>query len=62
MSDLSTTYLGLRLRNPLVSAASPLARDLDTPKRLEEAGAAAIDQHRSRRYRPFSGTLGQFLI
>ena len=42
MSDLSTTYLGLRLRNPLVSAASPLARDLDTPKRLEEAGAAAI--------------------
>ena len=42
MSDLRTTYLGLRLKNPLVSSASPLARDLDTPKRLEEAGAAAI--------------------
>jgi len=42
MPDLSTTYLGMRLKNPLVSAASPLARDLDTPKRLEDAGAAAI--------------------
>jgi dihydroorotate dehydrogenase (fumarate) len=42
MSDLSTMYLGIRLKNPLVSAASPLARDLDTPKRLEEAGIAAV--------------------
>ncbi|UCE04172.1 MAG: dihydroorotate dehydrogenase-like protein [Candidatus Latescibacterota bacterium] len=40
--DLSTTYLGITLRNPLVPAASPLSRDLDTPRRLEENGAAAI--------------------
>ena len=42
MIDLSTTYLGLKLRNPLVPSASPLSRDLETPRRLEEAGAAAI--------------------
>jgi dihydroorotate dehydrogenase (fumarate) len=42
MIDLSTTYLGLELRNPLVPSASPLSRDLDTAKRLEDAGAAAL--------------------
>ena len=42
MTDLSTTYLGLKLRNPIVPSASPLTRNLDTPKRLEEAGAAAV--------------------
>lgn len=42
MPDLSMNYLGMRLRNPLVVAASPLSRDLDTPRRLEEAGAAAL--------------------
>ena len=42
MPDLSTTYLGMKLKNPLVPSASPLARDLDTPRRLEDAGAAAI--------------------
>ena len=40
--DLSTTYLGLRLPHPLMPGASPLADDLDTVKRLEDAGAAAI--------------------
>lgn len=40
--DLSTTYLGLRLSNPVVPGASPLADDLDTVKRLEDAGAGAI--------------------
>ena len=40
--DLSTSYLGMKLKNPLVPSASPLARDLDTPRRLEDAGAAAI--------------------
>lgn len=40
--DLSTNYLGLKLRNPIVVASSPLSRDLDRAKRLEEAGAAAI--------------------
>ena len=42
MTDLSTTYLGLKLRSPLVVSASPLSRDLDGIRRLEEAGAAAV--------------------
>jgi dihydroorotate dehydrogenase (fumarate) len=40
--DLTTTYLGLQLKNPLVASASPLTKKLDTARRLEEAGAAAI--------------------
>jgi dihydroorotate dehydrogenase (fumarate) len=40
--DLSTTYLGLDLPHPFVVGASPLADDLDTVRRLEDAGAAAI--------------------
>jgi len=40
--DLSTKYLGLELKNPLIVAASPLSRNLDTARRLEDAGAAAI--------------------
>ena len=42
MADLSSTYLGLKLRSPLVVSASPLSRDVDSICRLEEAGAAAI--------------------
>jgi dihydroorotate dehydrogenase (fumarate) len=42
MIDLSTDYLGLALKNPLVPSASPLSRDLDTALRLEDAGAAAL--------------------
>jgi dihydroorotate dehydrogenase (fumarate) len=41
-TDLSTTYLGLRLRNPLVASASPLGANLDSLLRLEDAGAAAV--------------------
>lgn len=40
--DLSTRYLGLDLRCPLMAGASPLADDLDTVRRLEDAGAGAI--------------------
>jgi dihydroorotate dehydrogenase (fumarate) len=40
--DLSTKYLGLTLRNPLVAAASPLSEDLDKIRRLEDAGASAV--------------------
>lgn len=40
--DLHTTYLGLKLKNPLVPSASPLSRSLDAAKRLEDAGAAAL--------------------
>jgi dihydroorotate dehydrogenase (fumarate) len=40
--DLSTSYLGLKLPHPFMPGASPLVDDLDTVKRLEDAGAAAI--------------------
>lgn len=40
--DLSTTYLGLKLRNPIMHAASPLAKDLDSVKRMEDAGIGAL--------------------
>lgn len=42
MADLSTDYVGLRLKNPLVPSASPLTRDVDSVLRLEDAGAAAV--------------------
>src|SRR5215469_2987161 len=42
MPDLTTTYLGLQLRNPLVASASPLSKKVDTLRRLEDAGAAAV--------------------
>lgn len=41
----NTTYLGLRLPHPFVAGASPLGYRLDTMKRLEDAGAAAIVLH-----------------
>lgn len=40
--DLSTTYLGLALKNPFVPSSSPLSKKLDSARRLEDAGAAAI--------------------
>ena len=40
--DLSSTYLGFRLKHPLMPGASPLADDLDKVKRLEDCGASAI--------------------
>ncbi len=43
--DLSTTYLGFRLPHPLMPGASPMVDHLDTVKRLEDAGAAAIVMH-----------------
>ena len=42
MVDLSTTYLGLSLRTPLVASASPLSRELDGIRHLEDAGASAV--------------------
>jgi dihydroorotate dehydrogenase (fumarate) len=45
MLDLSTTYLGLKLHTPLVSSASPLTQDIDSIRRLEDAGASAIVFH-----------------
>ena len=42
MIDLSTNYLGLNLKNPLVASASPLSKDIDKARKLEEAGVSAI--------------------
>ncbi len=42
MVDLSTTYLGLKLKNPLVASASPLSENVETVKELEAAGIGAI--------------------
>ena len=43
--DLSTTYLGMKLKNPIVASASPLSRSMDSMRRLEDAGASAIVMH-----------------
>ena len=51
MTDLSTTYLGLNLKNPLVASASPLSKKIDKAKKLEEAGIAAIVMYSSSRSR-----------
>ena len=42
MIDLSTKYLGLNLRSPLVASASPLSQELDSIRRLEDSGASAV--------------------
>ena len=42
MVDLSTTYLGLQLKNPLVASASPLSKKIDSVRRLEDAGISAV--------------------
>ena len=42
MIDLTTRYLGLKLRTPLVPSASPLSQEIGVIRRLEDAGASAI--------------------
>ncbi len=45
MAKLNTRYLGLKLANPLVPSSSPLSRNIDTAKQLEDAGASALVMH-----------------
>ncbi len=45
MPDLSTNYIGLKLRSPLVASSSPLCKNLDNLCRMEDAGASAIVLH-----------------
>ena len=45
MPDLTTNYLGLKLRTPLVASASPLSSTIDGLRALEEAGASAVVLH-----------------
>ena len=40
--DLSTDYMGLALRNPLVASPSPLSKTLDGVRRLADAGVGAV--------------------
>lgn len=43
--DITTTYLGLKLRSPLVVGASPLGDSIDNLKKMEDCGAAAVVLH-----------------
>ena len=45
MANLSTTYSGLALENPIVVSSSSLARDIDKVKEMEDSGAAAVILH-----------------
>ena len=45
MIDLSTNYLGLKLRSPIVASSSPLSKDPDNLRKLEAAGAGAVVLH-----------------
>jgi len=40
--DLSTTYMGMKLANPLVVSAGPMSMDLDSLRKMEDSGAAAV--------------------
>ena len=40
--DLSTTYMGLKLKHPIVPSASPLSKNLDGIRKMEDAGAPAV--------------------
>lgn len=43
--DLSTRYLGLELKNPFVPSSTPLSKNLDSARQLEDAGASALIMH-----------------
>src|SRR5215831_12435510 len=43
--DLTTNYLGLSLRSPLVPSASPLSEKIENIRHMEQAGAAAVVLH-----------------
>ncbi len=45
MVDLSTHYLGFKLKNPIVAASSPLTQKAETARQLEQAGVSAIIMH-----------------
>jgi dihydroorotate dehydrogenase (fumarate) len=42
MADLTTTYMGMKLKHPVVPSASPISRTMDGLKQLEDAGAPAV--------------------
>lgn len=72
MADLNTTYLGLKLKNPLVASSSPMTNQADSIARLEDAGVAAVvlrsifeEQIRSEvsdMYKDLEGETSQFAL
>jgi dihydroorotate dehydrogenase (fumarate) len=62
--DLTTTYLGMKLRTPLVPSASPLSEDLDKIKQMEQAGASAVVLHSlfEEEAEADMATTGKFLV
>jgi tRNA-dihydrouridine synthase len=62
MPDLTTTYLGLALRNPLVASASPLSKKVDVVRGLEDAGAAAVAVHGRTAAQSYTGESDWSLI
>ena len=63
MTDLTTTYLGLKLKNPLVvSAAQPLSMKVNTVKRLEDAGVSAVVMYSYSKNRSFVKALNWIII
>jgi dihydroorotate dehydrogenase (fumarate) len=63
MIDLSTGYLGLKLRTPIVASSSPLCKDIGNVLRLEDAGVSAIVLHSlfEEQIQAESGHLDRFL-
>lgn len=45
MSNLETTYLGLKLKNPLIASSSPLSHEISNLQKMEDAGAGAVVLH-----------------
>lgn len=45
MIDLSTTYLGMKFKNPLLASSSPLCKDISNVRKMEDAGIAGIVLH-----------------
>lgn len=43
--DLTTVYMGMTLKNPIIPSASPLSKSLDNIKKMEDVGAAAVVLH-----------------
>ena len=40
--DISTNYLGLKLKSPIVPSAGPLSSEISNLKQMEDAGAGAV--------------------
>jgi dihydroorotate dehydrogenase (fumarate) len=61
--DLTTGYLGLKLRTPLVASSSPFSKDIGNVLKLEDAGASAIVLHSlfEEQIQVESGELDRFL-